>query len=393
MQVTSIINKITNASGAAKAIVLAQHAENYVLLDVLKYTYEPTWSYGIKKFPWVARGTETIESTHDIWKSILEQLRDRIITGDHAKAVVGQYVANLTVQDAVVFKHMLTKDLRAGIGITTINKVIKDLVGTFKFMKAQAYKTGMIKETGPLYMSVKIDCIRGLLRNGTIYSTGGKVITGVQHLTEGLPSSLELDGELTIPGKDFNSASGLLRSKHDCPTVVFNIFDVPSSGQRFDARLQYMEYLKETLFQGRENIKVIKHSLATKEETIMYQFGRVLSAGYEGLVCKTPDHFYQLERSKDWLKVKAEDPEDGIIVGFNRGTGKNADTFSTISVQRPNGVIVKVGGLKESMMAYIKKNEDKLIGKCISYKYHEETPDGSLRHPRFFRERWDKDSL
>jgi len=393
MLVTDIIKAITNASGMAKEVIIAQHAENYDFLDVLTHTYEPLWTYGIKKFPWIGKGTETLESTYDEWRILLVKLKERVLTGDTAKSIVGQYVSTLTPKDATLFKYILTKDLRAGIGSTTINKVIPGHVSVFAFMKAKVYQPGMIAKTGPLYMSLKIDCIRGLLRYGTLYSSGGKVITGVQHIVQNLPRSLELDGEITIPGLNFDSASGKIRSSHQCPTAIFNVFDVSSNTGSFEDRLAELKYLEAGVFLGNPFIKVIKHSLAKDDETIFRNFEKALSAGYEGLVCKTPQHKYQLKRSADWLKVKAEDPEDGIIRGFNWGTGKNADTYSTITVERPNGVLVKVGGLKESMMDYFKQNADRLIGKHVSYKYHQETPDGSLRHPRFFRERWDKDAL
>lgn len=394
MLLTEKYDVLARAEGTlAKVAILKELANDPLFAQMLVYTYTPTWKYYIKKMEQAGHGVETLESTFLKWTTILNRLRTRTITGESALIEVARYIATLTPRDGHIFKYILKKDLRAGIGATIINTAVPGLIPEFKFMKAKKYENGDIAKHGSLYMSLKIDCIRGLLRDGTIFSTGGKVINGVQHLAEGLPSSLQLDMELTIPGLNFQEASGKLRSSKDCPTVVGMVFDIPSENFKFSERYNILqEYFNQDSLLDRPGFKLLTHKRTVKEEVIFRNFENAISNGYEGLVLKTPNHEYQLKRSADWLKVKAEDPDDLIVVDFNEGTGKYEGTLGTLVGKRlKNNVLVKVGGMPDAMKHEVWNNKDKFLFKHFSAKYHEETPDGSLRHPRFFRWRWDLD--
>lgn len=394
MLVTEILSLLNQTNSKdTKVQILMRHADNHALRTVLYQAYQPRFKYFIKSSGQTGKGEWTLDDQIGNCVDILTSLRLRTITGEAARAKVAQFASILTPRDAELFHSILKKDLRCGINVATINAAIPGLIDDFKFMKAYKYEEGDIYKHGGLYISLKIDCIRGLLRDGEIFSSGGKLITGVQHLAKDLPNNLSLDMELTIPGLDFNAASGKLRSNSDCPTVVAQVFDIPSMGtSRFAERYEFLAGLFSSgQLLDRPGFALIRHKFVTKEEDITRNFEKALSAGFEGLVCKTAHHQYQNKRSKDWLKMTAEDPEDGIIVGFEEGTGKYAGSLGTCLVQRPNGVIVKVPGYSDAMKAEIWNNKDKYLNKCIAYKFHEETPGGSVRHPRFFRMRWDKD--
>lgn len=361
--------------------------------EILLYTYHPTRKYYIKKLPWAGEGINTLWDSQDHWMRLLDRSASRLLSGQTQKQAFAVFIRSLTPIDAEIFKKMVKKDLRVGLAAKSINAVFNELIPVFGFMKAKVYdENRLIKGS---FVSLKIDCIRAMLRDRTLYSSGGNVITGVQHIARQFEPEDEFDGELTIPGKIFQVASGLLRSNADNPTAVFNVFDSPSWKVPFNERYNAMEQAAK---HWPENIVLLKHIIAKGSEHVKHQFAVALDHGYEGLVVKSPGHLYQLKRSWDWMKIKAADPDEVTIIGFNEGTGKFEGNLGSVKCRRKNGVIVDVGGFTDEIRYHIWNNKELWLNEIIEILYHEETPDGSLRHPRFnytndakiHRHRWDK---
>lgn len=143
----------------------------------------------------------------------------------------------------------------------------------------------------------------------------------------------------------------------------------------------------------------------------------------EGAMIKMRASQYEKRKSYSWLKIKAEETEDLIIVGFYNGkAGSKYENMLGGAIVDRAGVRVRVGGgwsddLRASLWEAWKldaakvnvepsvgytgvsfspdqvKNPDfkfDLLGHMIETEFHEVTPDGSLRHPRFVRFREDK---
>ena len=92
------------------------------------------------------------------------------------------------------------------------------------------------------------------------------------------------------------------------------------------------------------------------------------------------------------MKLKAINTVDARIVDIFEGTGKYSSSAGGVIIQMPDSeVLVRVGsGFSDQQRDEIYADPDKFIGRMIEVKYHEVTPDGSLRHPRFYRWRDDK---
>lgn len=140
------------------------------------------------------------------------------------------------------------------------------------------------------------------------------------------------------------------------------------------------------------------------EKEIHELYEKVRARGLEGLIIKDPNGLYHRRRNHAWTKIKAEESADVVIVDVEEGTGKYAGMLGALVVDY-NGVRVNVGsGLsdeqrREFWEAYKIQHREfgptsdldvKLVGRMIEVEYHEVTPDGSLRHPRFKRFRDDK---
>lgn len=128
----------------------------------------------------------------------------------------------------------------------------------------------------------------------------------------------------------------------------------------------------------------------------------------EGVMVKDQNGPYEKRKCYGWMKLKAEETEDLRVIGAFPGEPmtKYADCLGGLIVDR-NGVSVRVGGgftdveRREIWDAYQRDAKvehwpspgpnPEILGRLIEVEYHEVTPDGSLRHPRFVRFRDDKD--
>lgn len=82
--------------------------------------------------------------------------------------------------------------------------------------------------------------------------------------------------------------------------------------------------------------------------------------------------------------MKDEIEADGEIIGFKPGKEDSAfaHTLGSVTIRLENGVEVEASGIKHMYLDEIWNNQDKYIGRIVKVNAHEETPDGSLRHPR-----------
>lgn len=87
------------------------------------------------------------------------------------------------------------------------------------------------------------------------------------------------------------------------------------------------------------------------------------------------------------MKLKNESSEDLIIVDLEEGEkGKKYEGLLGALVVDFKGVRVSVSsGLSDVQRTQFWHNKEEVIGRIIEVEYHEVTPDGSLRHPRFKR--------
>ncbi len=365
----------------AKIAYLTRYGKDKVLREILHRAYHPYMRYYLNGVPMAGQGKRTLESTFAYWPELLDKLSKREISGNFAKNLVMEFVRTLRPFDAEIFNNILRKDLDIGVAQKTLSAMFPDLVPSFGVMLAQAYKPRV--DYGTLYMSLKYDGLRALYKDGVLYTRSGRVINGLSHLESALVAAgaPALDGELIVPGREFNTASGKLRSLADTPDAVYQVFDLPESDLIFRDRLpQIAEAIASV---NHEQVRLITHKLVTGHQHIMRNYVKARQAGYEGLMLKEPFHKYTPKRSASWLKMKAIETLDLPIVGFFEGQGKYVDKLGGVFVEH-KGVTVRIGGgFTDAQRELIWQNRPNYLGDVIEVAFQEETPDGSLRLPRF----------
>ncbi|UIW12813.1 MAG: ATP-dependent DNA ligase [Enterobacter phage ENC18] len=321
-----------------------------------------------------------------------------------------------------------------------------------------------LETSGYLIADIKYDGVRGNIVIDNVaeaawLSRVGKLIPALEHLNGFnkrwqqllnddrciFPDGFMLDGELMVKGVDFNTGSGLLRTKWlkkdnaefhnvmvtpdmlkprkvgvakrvrtafelDTKRLSVRLYAVmpihiAESGEDYNVQNLLMPYHVEAMRSLLvEYFPKIEWLIAETYEvydmdslTELYEEKR--AEGHEGLIVKDPQDIYKRGKKSGWWKLKPECEADGIIQGVNWGTPGLANDGKVIgfSVLLETGRLVDANNISRTLMdeftANVKEHgEDYYNGWACQVNYMEETPDGSLRHPSFEKFRGTEDN-
>lgn len=261
------------------------------------------------------------------------------------------------------------------------------------------------------------------------------------------PDGFMLDGELMVKGVDFNTGSGLLRTKWCKQDNVAFLDDIPfveaidmfgkvrknhpfqlgqqhlkvvlyavlplhivESGEDYEVKNLLMAFHTEQMVTLlKEHFPEIEWELSEAYDVYsmvelneLYEQKR--EAGHEGLVVKDPNGIYRRGKKTGWWKMKPENEADGTVCGLVWGTPGKANEGKVIGfeVLLENGRVVNATNISQSLMdeftghvltwSGYETQESYQNNRCdagpyegwqVQIRYMEETPDGSLRHPSF----------
>lgn len=307
-----------------------------------------------------------------------------------------------------------------------------------------------LERCGYLIADVKYDGVRGNIcvdntANGQFLSRVSKTIPALEYLNGynvrwkmlladdrcNWPDGFMLDGELMVKGVDFNTGSGLLRTKWlkasncefstyaiekewdnpkgkipfnlnsaDLKVVLYAVvpLDVIESGEDHKVmNLLMPEHVKSILPLLKEYFPEIEWCLSESHDVYdmtelnaLYELKR--EEGHEGLVIKDPMDHYKRGKKTGWWKMKPECEADGIVTGLVWGTEGKANEGKVIGfeVLLESGRVVNATNISRALMdeftLAVKTQElngdnGAYLGWACQISYMEETPDGSLRHP------------
>ena len=157
--------------------------------------------------------------------------------------------------------------------------------------------------------------VKLLTRNGKDRTENFSEITSaVQNLQ---PTTLLLDGEVVVFDSNDVSRFQLLQQSKGSPTYA--IFDCLFCNGK-DLRREPLSHRREVMERsiGSSNVLLPSHRLAANG---LEAFRIAKSLGYEGLVAKDLSSPYVEERSAYWLKVKAHQEDEFLIVGYTKPEG------------------------------------------------------------------------
>lgn len=322
--------------------------------------------------------------------------------------------------------------------------------------KATSFVESAIKKAldnaGYLIADIKYDGVRGNIcvdntANSCWLSRVSKTIPALEHLNGFdirwkrllnddrcfYKDGFMLDGELMVKGVDFNTGSGLLRTKwtdtknqefHEvlftdpvrkkdkipfhlhacklqCKLYAIIPIHIVESGEDCDIMTLLMqEHVKNMLPLLQEYYPEIEWQAAESYEVydmveLQQLYEQKREEGHEGLIVKDPMCVYKRGKKSGWWKMKPECEADGVIVGINWGTPGLANEGKVIGfdVLLESGRVVSANNISQALMdefteacntdTYILGGINPYEGWQCQVSYMEETPDGSLRHPSF----------
>lgn len=438
-----------------KKDILRKYSDYVPFQEFLVYVYNPRINYYIKKIPTIISYGHGDHSITEMY-SLLEQLKQREITGNQAQEVVREYLLNTNQVIRELFELVIGRDIRAGVGVGIINEVYKGLIedtfyqrcskldektlerfdtipdGFLTQAKLDGIFSYIIKANDTVYMLTRagtvwtseslkedmIKCSDGVyIGEALIYKDGkpldrktgnGLINKFIKRETtlESLQNKIDavLNSGRYLTGKNLKISEEIKQKEQEFAEIDkalhFVIWDSLTL-QEFEEGLstrpyteRFGEAIKATFMTSKLKPVSSYRVYSMKEaQAIADDF---ISEGGEGAIVKKLDTIWKDGTSKDMLKIKAVLDADLVCVDVEEGSGKYKGKVGALVLETSCGRLrVKVGtGLSD-------KDRDKpfdyYIGKVIEIQYNEfikskSKSTDSLFLPRFVEVREDKNT-
>ena len=408
-----------SSSGNHKIAILKKYADNSdenddreFLQTIFYYTYNPYKKYGVtsknckKNFDLLGHS-----NTYGSIFTLLDDLANRVCTGHTAIANVNRFILENKQYEDIIY-NIIDRDLKMGASTSSINKVIPELIPTFKVALANPYNVKRVDfQSGDWYGSRKLDGVRCICRKEmntvTFFSRSGKEFLTLDNLANEISKiggDFILDGEICMVDKDGNEDfQGIMKQirkkNHQIDNPKFFVFDYLTL-EEFDNKVGTTP-LTERLSNGHDHLPkninsdmlaFLPQEQLTTEEQFTEMAKEAEEAGFEGIMVRK-NIGYEGKRSHNLLKVKKfHDAEYTVLETVNgnirwteNGKQIERECLSSIIIEH-KGCRVSVGSgfSKEQREMYYESPQD-IIGKTVTVQYFEETENqqggSSLRFP------------
>lgn len=271
---------------------------------------------------------------------------------------------------------------------------IKDIDGV-KFvepMLAEHFKDHKHKVKYPVMVDRKYNGMRQVTTRGGPATRKGEVIHTAPHIFEALKSKFErfpnlvLDGELynhdyRFKLSEFNkiirktkhfTAEDLAKSEKIVKYYVYDAygFDFKDDGGGivseetpcFARRQSLKDFLVDIPY-----VVVVPFTVCHDEDHVMSVYQEYVADGYEGAIVRSWDAPYQNKRTRDLLKVKPEDDDEGKIIAINEGTGNWSGVAKTATIEWQGNTFEATFKGSYEELAEVLKNAKDWIDKIVTF--------------------------
>lgn len=388
--------------------------------DVLVLALDPYKRFGIAKFP-TGGGTQHGTNT---WADIKFFLQTAVAEDDtlpNLTRYAFQIADNMNSTTRELFRRVLLKDLRCGVGATLVNSVIPGLIPQFSCMLAAPLEEHHIKKLqafpGKVFGQPKMNGDRsiavsphGVMEPTQMFSRKGfmqhnyqavaKVLASVQEASR--KTGLVFDGEIIVG--DFWKTRGTKKLEgNEAVGAMYHVFDVVLHEQWmtgvtdvFSVRARLLRELSNlpvwTEFGCLARVPTMALADLTWDGLSMLR-DKLIDVGHEGLIIR-PDLPYDFSPSAraNMYKHKRMDTLDCIIQEVLPGEEgkKMAEVAAKLRVELPNGQVCDAGmgkGLNMEALAKLWRLRGKYVGLVAEISYQEKTVNASgewkLQFPKF----------
>jgi len=394
--------------------IVEKHLKDKVFQEGLVMCLDPLTTFGVKQVPECNEDGDGL-SWND-FKKAADQLIDRKKTGHAARDLILDLINSSKIdQWNNWYRRILIKDLRCGVSEKTVNNVAKKMdlefrVPIFSCMLAHDGAKHPKKIKGDCLVEYKYDGVRvvAIVKNGkaTLYSRNGKIFTNFPHIESALSkkeyNNYVFDGE--VMSDDFQALMKQVYRKSGAKTddAYLALFDILPLKEFNDGKsklnsIERKEKLNELAQTFEDAIKLVDYEIInfdTEEGQIKFSDmnKEALEKGFEGLMIKPNDNFYECKRSHAWLKIKPFIEVTLKIIDIQEGSGKHEGKLGAFHVEGEDDgkfFSLSVGsGLTDDDRERFWAAKDKLVGRMVEIRADAITQsiEGehfSLRFPRF----------
>ena len=145
--VLQILQEVGNTSSRKeKEAILIQYRDDRDLRSAFYHAYTPKLDYFISELNCeinlTTRGTESLS---DVMLAIENNVCNRYITGHQARDFMITNAEFLSDDDQEVLKMIIGRDLRCGVGTSTINKIWPNLVYVHPYMRCSGLSEKLLQ--------------------------------------------------------------------------------------------------------------------------------------------------------------------------------------------------------------------------------------------------------
>ena len=427
MTFSQIIKKIESSNSRLfkEAVILEQMRNNNdIFFQGLNLAYNKLLTFGVKQIPISSEDGEGL-----IWLEFIKianSLINRELTGHAARDEIVNLMSKSNKDEWNFFyRRILLKDMRCGVSEKTINNVANKnnfenyQIPVFACQLAQDVENHKKKLIGKKILEIKLDGVRAisiLYPSGKvdIFSRNGKELHNFDHIKDILKESIKdknikaptvLDGE--IISDNFQNLMKQIHRKvtiqnSDASLYLFDILPFEDFEKGF-YKVSYSRRSEELIewynsfIVDKKKIQIIDKKSVDLDNVdgkeLFKQFNKdSIVKGYEGIMIKDPDSFYECKRSTTWLKSKPFIEISLKVIDFEEGTGRNTGRLGAIIAEgEDEGKFFKInvgsGFTDEQRLQYWGEKKN-LIGQIVEVRADSisKSQDGSywsLRFPRF----------
>ena len=394
--------------------VVENNLNNLDFQEGLSMCLDPLVTFGVKQIPESEQDGDGLK--WDDFKKDVDLLIERERTGHAARDLIIDLMSSAKKdQWNDWYRRILIKDLRCGVSEKTVNNVAKRMdlefrVPIFSCMLAHDGAKHPKKIKGDCLVEYKYDGVRviAIVKNGkaTLYSRNGKIFHNFPHIENALSkpeyNNIVFDGE--VMSDDFQALMKQVYRKSGAQTddaylALFDILPLKEFNEG-KSKLSSIERKKELnkLSRSFENAiklvdyEVINFDKKNGQDKFASMNKEALEKGFEGLMIKPNDNYYECKRSHAWLKIKPFIEVTLKIIDIQEGTGKHSGKLGAFHVEGDDDgkfFSLSVGsGLTDEEREKFWASKDKLIGRLVEIRADAITQsiEGehySLRFPRF----------
>ena len=404
----------SNNSRLFKEDIIEKNLNYKEFQEGLAMCLDPLVTFGVKQVPESEKNGNGLN--WEDFKNSANLLIERESTGHAARDLIINLM-NLSKEDQWNnwYRRILIKDLRCGVSEKTVNNVAKKMnlkfrVPVFSCMLAHDGAKHPKKIKGDCLVEYKYDGVRVVAivkkNKATLYSRNGKIFNNFAHIENALSkpeyNNIVFDGE--VMSDDFQALMKQVYRKsgantEDAYLALFDMlplkeFNEGRSKLNSLERKQELNKLSKTF--GSE-IKLVDYEIINfdneqGQEKFSEMNKEALEKGFEGLMIKPNNNYYECKRSHAWLKIKPFIEVTLKVIDIQEGTGKHEGKLGAFSVEGEDDgkfFSLSVGsGLTDEQRDMYWADRDKLIGRLIEVRADAITKsiEGehfSLRFPRF----------